>query len=146
MVERNEPGRLSSRQIDKLHHFQFHDAKGQAVVYLVTATIALAYAVVNDLVLRRPEQNVVLECAFLTACLLVGLTFLCGSGLTYGIASYLRRARTLSLVFLFSTRFTRSVIGLISLVILLHKIRVAFRRKKRSSAGKVSTSSSRNAP
>ena len=187
MVRKDRQERPSARLIDGLYHFQFHDAKGQAVVYLATATIVLAYAVVNGMVLRRPEQNVVLECAFLTACLLVCLTFLCGSGLTRGIASYVRRIPTLSLVLfgehlslLTLSAITVGAMGVVcffsfllggsmegggravffaflafeSVVILLvilfgfllHGIRVASSRKKRSSAGKIPTSISHNAP
>jgi hypothetical protein len=91
MKENNKP---EMTLIEKLHHFQFHNAKGQLAVYLLTISVALAYALINDLLLKRPEHSVVIECAILTVCLQLGLTLIWNSGLISKLAFHAKRHTT----------------------------------------------------
>jgi hypothetical protein len=60
--------------IEGLYQFHFRSRKGQLLVYMLTGFTALTYAVVNALVMGRPEPRVMLESVVLTAILLVGLS------------------------------------------------------------------------
>ncbi len=93
MARKNNQGSGSVSFIDRLHQFQFHDAKGQFIVFALTAIIALAYALINDLLLGRPERNVMVESAILTAILVVTLTAAYNSGFISSIVSDVKKRR-----------------------------------------------------
>lgn len=76
--------------LESLYSFHFRDTISRMIIYALTAVLALAYALINDLVLGRPERNVVIECAALTVILLVGLSLAYSTNFVNRLIAYFR--------------------------------------------------------
>lgn len=74
-----EQSRLGS-VIDNLYRFFFKSRKQQYVIYAATFLIALSYAIVSDLVFRKPQHDVVIESIVLASILLICLPLAYVSG------------------------------------------------------------------
>ncbi len=61
------------RLLESLYQYHFQSSRRRVIVYASTFAVALLYALINALILGRPERSVVLESAALTVILQMGL-------------------------------------------------------------------------
>ena len=66
--------------LDQLYELLFRNQKAELVIYGITLTVALAFAIISDFILKRPRQTVLYEGSILALLTFVSLVF----GYVYG--------------------------------------------------------------
>lgn len=74
--------------LESLYSFHFRDTGARMTVYALAGALALAYALISDFVFGRPEQEVVIECAVLSAVLLMVFSLIYDGKLVHRLIEY----------------------------------------------------------